>query len=332
MKNLSLIIAAATLSSMLWSCQKAESENGLTNGEVEFSIAAGIPNEITTYGPEGTGSHNGGAVLLDPKDYDLRYVLEVWTNEQTPQLAYQETKYVPDNFTTQSVLFNVRLVAKNYNFVFWADFVPEGTSTDNYYNTSDLTHITYAKDPDLTDDAMDAYSKVVAVDLSSQNTNIQDVKLQRPFGKLRLIATDELSGSLQKDESPASTELRYADGTTIPDVFNALTGKASGNRSVSMMEASVQQEDATVNGTTYTDAYTLITNYIFASDAHTAYAMDITIKNTDNNTIGMRSLSQIPVVKNKLTTVIGNFYSNEGKLAIVVEDPFESPDITVDQH
>ena len=332
MEKLSLIISAVAISIFSLSCQKSESESNPINGEVELSITAGIPNGITTYGPEGTGSHNGGAVLLDPKDYDLRYVLEVWTDEQTPKLAYQETQYVPDNFTTQSVIFNVRLIAKSYNFVFWADFVPKGTTADNYYNTADLTNITYAKDPDLTDYAMDAYSKVVSVDLSVQNQNIQEVKLQRPFGKFRLIATDELSGNLQKDETPASTELVYANGTTIPDTFNALTGKASGSRSVATINASVQQEDAVVNGVTYADAYMLIANYIFASDAHTAYTMDVTVKDADNNTIGIRNLSQIPVVKNKLTTVIGNFYTNEGNLAIIVEDPFETPEIPIDEN
>lgn len=332
MKNLSLIILTVVISAFSLSCQKSESENSPISGEVELSITAGIPNEITTYAPEGTGSHNGGAVLVDPQGYDLRYVLEVWTDEQTPQLAYQETQYVSENFTTQSVIFNVRLVAKSYNFVFWADFVPKGTTADNYYNTADLTNITYAKDPDLTDDAMDAYSKVVSVDLSVQNQNIQEVKLQRPFGKFRLIATDELSGNLQKDETPASTELVYANGTTIPDTFNALTGKASGSRSVATINASVQQEDAVVNGVTYADAYMLIANYIFASDAHTAYTMDVTVKDADNNTIGIRNLSQIPVVKNKLTTVIGNFYTNEGNLAIIVEDPFETSEIPIDEN
>ena len=87
-----------------------------------------------------------------------------------------------------------------------------------------------------------------------------------------------------------------------------------------------------MNGVTYADAYMLIANYIFASDAHTAYTMDVTVKDADNNTIGIRNLSQIPVVKNKLTTVIGNFYTNEGNLAIIVEDPFETPEIPIDEN
>ncbi len=317
------------------SCQMDEPDAGTLTGEVDFTITAGIPGGISTYAPAGTGSHNGGAVLLDPEAYDLRYIMQAY--DMDGKLAYSATQYVSDNFTTRSVVFEARLIAKKYNFVFWADFVPEGSEQDNYYKTVDadgnlnLCKITYAKAPVFTDDAMDAYTKVVEVDLSAQNQNISEIKLQRPFGKLRLIATDQLSGDLQNDELPASTELTYANGTTVPDTLNALTGKASGNtRKIETVSSTSMQEDAVVNGTTYEGAYFLIANYIFASDANTGYAMDVTVKDEAGNTTGTRSLSQIPIVKNKLTTVIGNFYSNSSTLEVIVEDPFEQPETQID--
>lgn len=326
-----ILLSVLALGGLLFasSCQMQEPESGKLTGEVDFSITAGIPGSISTYGdPAGSGSHNGGAMLLDPDEYDLRYILEVWTDEATPRLAYKDTKYVSENFTSEPVVFNARLIAKKYKFVFWADFVGEGAQTDNYYSTSDLQKIGYKKEPVFTDDAMDAYTNVVSIDLSEQNQNIKDIKLLRPFGKIRLIATDKLSGNLQTDELPASTELSYAGGTTVPDMFNALTGKASGNtRAISAVSSASVKEDAVVNGTTYTGAYFLIANYIFAADANTGYSMDVTVKDRNENVIGVRSLSQIPVRKNKLTTVIGNFYSNESTLEVIVEDPFEEPEI-----
>ena len=314
------------------SCQMDEPDAGTLTGEVDFTITAGIPGGISTYAPAGTGSHNGGAVLLDPDDYDLRYIMQAY--DETGKLAYSATQYVSDNFTTQSVVFEARLIAKKYNFVFWADFVENGKTEDYYYKTVDdkgnidLRNITYAIDPVFTDDAMDAYTNAVEVDLSAQNQNISEIKLQRPFGKLRLIATDQLSGNLQDDELPASTKLTYASGTTVPDTLNALTGKASGNtRKIETVSSTSMQEDAVVNGTTYEGAYFLIANYIFASDANTGYAMDVTVKDKAGKTTGTRSLSQIPIVKNKLTTVIGNFYSNSSTLEVIVEDSFEEPEI-----
>ncbi|CCY34408.1 putative uncharacterized protein [Alistipes sp. CAG:831] len=312
-----------------------EPDAGTLTGEVDFTITAGIPGGISTYAPVGSGSHNGGAMLLDPDNYDLRYIMQAY--DETGKLAYNATQYVSDYFTTQQVVFEARLIAKKYNFVFWADFVPEGHTTDYYYKTTDaednidLSNITYARPPVFTDDAMDAYTKVVEVNLSAQNQNITDIKLQRPFGKLRLIATDQLSGDLQDDELPATTEIKYADGTTVPDVFDALTGIASGNtRTISSITSVSMQEDAVVGGTTYTGAYFLIANYIFASDANTGYAMGVTVKDKAGKPTGTRSLSQIPIVKNKLTTVIGNFYSNSSTLEVIVEDPFEQPETQID--
>ena len=332
-----IILSALAIGGLLFaaSCQMDESGSGTLTGEVDFTITAGIPGGISTYAPAGSGSHNGGAMLLDPDNYDLRYIMQAY--DETGKLAYNATQYVSDDFTTQQVVFEARLIAKKYNFVFWADFVPEGQKADYYYKTTDaegnidLCDITYAQAPNFTDDAMDAYTKVVEVNLSAQNQNITEIKLQRPFGKLRLIATDQLSGDLQNDELPASTELTYASGTTVPDIFNALTGKAGGNtREISTVSSTSVQEDAVVNGTTYEGAYFLIANYIFASDANTGYAMDVTVKDEAGNITGTRSLSQIPIVKNKLTTVIGNFYTNSSTLEVIIEDPFEEPENEID--
>lgn len=335
-----IILSALAIGGLLFaaSCQMDESGSGTLTGEVDFTITAGIPGGISTYAPAGSGSHNGGAMLLDPDNYDLRYIMQAY-DEKTGKLAYNATQYVSDYFTTQQVVFEARLIAKKYKFVFWADFVPEGHTADYYYKTTDakgnidLSDITYARPPVFTDDAMDAYTNVVEVNLSAQNQNITDIKLQRPFGKLRLIATDQLSGDLQDDELPAKTEIKYADGTTVPDVFNALTGIASGNTrtiSSSSITSVSMQEDAVVGGTTYTGAYFLIANYIFAADANTGYAMDVTVKDQAGNTTGVRSLSQIPIVKNKLTTVIGNFYSNSSTLEVIIEDPFKEPENEID--
>lgn len=333
MKTTKYLFPVLALGSLLLttSCQMEDPEPDRITGEVDFTITAGIPGGISTYAPAGTGSHNGGAVLLDPAKYDLRYIMQAY--DETDKLAYSATKYVSDNFTTQSVVFEARLIAKKYNFVFWADFVENGKTEDYYYKTVDdkenidLRNITYAIDPVFTDDAMDAYTKAVEVDLSAQNQNISEIKLQRPFGKLRLIATDQLSGDLQNDELPASTEIKYADETTVPNAFDALEGLASGSMEISTVSSKSVQEDAVVNGTTYEGAYFLIANYIFASDANTGYAMDVTVKDKNEKVIGVRSLSQIPIVKNKLTTVIGNFYSNSSTLEVIVEDPFEQPEI-----
>lgn len=112
------------------------------------------------------------------------------------------------------------------------------------------------------------------------------------------------------------------NGATVPASFNVLTGLTlDGTLTIEEITGTSILEDASVAGNEYPDSYLLGYYYIFAADGNTSYAMDVTTYDQNGTQMGVRNLSQIPVQKNKLTTVIGNFYTNEGTLEIIVEDP-----------
>lgn len=334
MKKISAVILAITAVTMI-SCQRETIDSGALTGEVEFTVTAGIPGSISTYAdPVAAFSHNGGAVNVDHTKYDLRYILEVYTKDQTPVRVYRKTVIVPDNFTTTDVTITARLVAKTYDFVFWADFVPEGSGEDTeglHYDTDQLTSVSYKEGTalkELASEAIDAYCHVEEVDLS-KNQNISGIKLHRPFGKIRLLATDKLTEGVDQDEYPDKTKVDFK-GVTVPASFNVLTGLALDDKlTVKDITGTSILEDASVAGIEYPGSYLLGYYYIFAADGNTSYAMDVTTYDQNSIQMGVRNLSQIPVQKNKLTTVIGNFYTNEGTLQIIVEDPFEEPETVV---
>ena len=335
MKKISAVILAITAVTMI-SCQRETIDSGALTGEVEFTVTAGIPGGISTYA-DGVDafSHNGGAVNVDPDKYDLRYILEVYTKDQTPVRVYRKTVIVPDNFTTTDVTITARLVAKIYDFVFWADFVPEGSGEDTeglHYDTDPLISVSYKEGTaldDLASEAIDAYCHVEKVDLST-NQNISGIKLHRPFGKIRLLATDKLTEGVDQDEYPAETKVDFK-GVTVPASFNVLTGLALDDKlTVKDITGTSILEDASVAGTGYPGSYLLGYYYIFAADGSTSYAMDVTTYDQNGIQMGVRNLSQIPVQKNKLTTVIGNFYTNSSTLEVIIEDPFEKPENEID--
>ena len=336
MKKISAAILTITAVTMI-SCQRETIDSGALTGEVEFTVTAGIPGGISTYAdPVAAFSHNGGAVNVDPTEYDLRYILEVYTKGQNPVRVYRKTVIVPDKFTTTDVTITARLVAKTYDFVFWADFVPEGSGEDTeglHYDTNPLTSVSYKKGTgleDLASEAIDAYFHTQEVDLS-KNQNISGIKLHRPFGKIRLLATDRISDGAVQSEYPAKASVDFGN-ETVPASFNALTGlPLEQTITIGQLTAESTKENALVNGDEYPDSYLLGYYYIFAADQSTSYSMDVTCYDQNNNGIGTRNLSQIPVQKNKLTTVIGNFYTNEGTLQIIVEDPFKKPENYINQ-
>lgn len=315
------------------SCQMQE--QGGISGEVDVQVTAGIPGSLTTYAdpdPEVAAfSHLGGAVNVDPAQYDLRYILEVYTDDANPKRVYRAVQIVPDNFTTQGVTFSARLIAKSYKFVFWADFVAEGSTPeevdDLYYSAGDLSRIAYTQAVTpavLATDAADAYTQVERVDLSTSKT-IGDVRLIRPFGKIRLVATDRLQDGAVQEEYPETVTLDF--GTLgVPSEYDALNARVPQDAStlaLSTVTFEAVAEKARVEETDYPGAYLLGFNYFFAADGNPSYAMDVTVFDQNGIDIGRRSLSAIPVVKNRLTTVIGNFYTNVGTLTVIVEDEFD---------
>lgn len=324
-----LLLSLMTTTLLLSSCQR-EDMGATESGEVNFTVTAGIPAGITTYA-EDAFSHQGGAINVDPTQYDLRYILEVYTEDENPVRVYRKTAIVPDDFSSD-VTFSARLVAKKYKFVFWADFVEDGSTEDTeglHYNTDPLTQISYKDGVSLEDlgtDMIDAYYHVEEVDLT-KSQNIEGILLHRPFGKIRLIATDQLSDGAVQSEYPASVKIDYKQ-IEIPASFDALNEKTlETTLTIGDITSTTTVEDALVSSNTYSGAYLLGYHYIFATDATSAYEMDVTVYDQNDNVIGNRSLSLIPVEKNKLTTVIGNFYTNEGTLQVVVEDPFDAPEI-----
>ena len=311
------------------SCQMDEPDAGTLTGEVDFTITAGIPGSITTYvdgEPETAFSHLGGANNVDATQYDLRYILEVYDGDN---LAYREVKYVDEGFADTKASFSARLLAKSYTFVLWADFVETKTDetqyTDLYYNTASLKEISYntTNAADLTKDEIDAYTAKKVIDLSKSSKS-ESITLTRPFGKIRLLATDKDIAN-NDIETPVSVKLDFGSAK-FPSSFNALTGDVTGKFAVNAVTTSSVKEDAqSVDGTTkYEGAYLLGYIYAFASTPQAAYPVDVTVYSDADATsqIGYRELTNIPVSANKLTTVIGNFYSNEGNIEVVVEDKF----------
>ena len=308
------------------SCQMDEPDAGTLTGEVDFSITAGIPSGITTYSPDDGNafSHMGGANNVDATNYDLRFILEVYDGET---LAYRDVQSVDENFTAATVNFNARLLAKSYTFVLWADFVEEDSESDLFYNTANLKEISYTDAVNnnvtvLSTDIADAYSANKVIDLSTSSKS-ESIRLTRPFGKIRLLATDkDIANKVL--ETPVSVKLDFGSAK-FPSSFNALTGDVSGELAIEAITTPAVFENATsVSGTTYGNAYLLGYVYAFASTPQAAYPIDVTVYSdaAAANQIGHRELTNIPVSANKLTTVVGNFYSNEGNLEVKVEDMF----------
>ena len=292
------------------SCQMDEPDAGTLTGEVDFSITAGIPGSINTY-----ASNDGGSTNVDNGIYDQRFILEVYDGENYTNLAYREVKTVEVGEKTS---FNVRLLAKKYTFALWADFVENGSPYDNLYSTENgLDEVTVKSDRSAGQEIADAYCHSEEIDLTKGSLS-KPITLTRPFGKIRLVSTDNPSNA--GATAPASVQVTYGSTIEVPSGYNVLTREALETKiSAGTYSFVPYKEDVSVGGVSKGELYILGIDYIFASRSATNVSFDVKV---DDN--GARSVTNIPVSANKLTTVIGNFYTNEGNIEVVIEDEFEN--------
>jgi hypothetical protein len=77
-----------------------------------------------------------------------------------------------------------------------------------------------------------------------------------------------------------------------------------------------------IEGVAPDEIVVLAYDYIFASAAGTAVAFNATVFDKSATEIGYREISNIPIVRNKLTTIIGKFFTNTAVMTVIVEDNF----------
>ena len=290
-----------------------EPDAGTLTGEVDFTITAGIPGSINTY-----ASNDGGSTNVDKENYDQRFILEVYDGENYTNLAYREVKTVKVGEKTS---FDVRLLAKKYTFALWADFVENGSTDDNLYSTENgLDEVTVKSGRSAGQEIADAYCHSEEIDLTEGSLS-KPITLTRPFGKIRLVSTDDAVNYT----APGSVTVTYGTDILVPTGYNVLTGEAYGeNTAAGGYTFTPYQEEVSAGGTERGKLYILGIDYIIASKSATSVSFDVEV---DNN--GTRSVTNIPVSANKLTTVIGNFYTNEGNLEVIVEDKFGGGEVLV---
>ncbi len=351
--------ALAALVLGLASCQ--QEFNGVTpvGGEVDFQLQVDARELATRAGENGAADDQNsknsafGAIDYyqgtDWSQVDLRYSLEVYDEDALDAAPVKDRQVViVDKY--QPVTFDLRLVPnRDYRFVVFADFVPQGAQlTENDEALVDyqadlglhhdidgtLQYITIKEDA-INDESTDAYfcSKKIRV----ENSKGESIVLKRPYGKVRVIATDLAELNLNVD--PTSVEVTY--DAYHPNKFNAVMGEIDGDyvkETYTYNYAEISKEslanhyytvgyDAmtieTENNVVRHSHMTLFTDYILAKDQQTAIHFTMTVKDGEETIKTTDFNTDIPVERNHLTTIIGNVLTTATEINVTIDDNFE---------
>ena len=361
------------------SCQKDFTADVESRGEVDVQLSVAAPELIGATRTDGDAQNtlNSAYGAIDYLDgdatgdrqnwdkVDLRYSLEVYDvdNLGAPILdAPIKDRMVIIKDKYEPVKFDLRLIPnREYQFVIFADFVPQGTPADpvDYANQSEiglrhtiganLTQITIKQGEDkLNDEIADAYFKTFTYKPTNNTTNnindTEDVILQRPYAKVRVIATD--LAELNLNVEPKYVAINY-NNTPILTAFNAVTGEISvdkvsadkefeytyvedirTNRVNHVYNAGYDADVTTVkNGTGTVERashLTLFTDYILAKE-ETQSPISFTMTVFDENHDPIKTVdfnTNIPVQRNHLTTIIGNVLTAATDVTVTIDDNF----------
>lgn len=213
-KNLIYLLAVTLFMGLFASCSQEETP-GLSEGKSKLvSISAQLPVEFSKT-----------RALPEANGHQLRCILEVWSQETTPNLIYRSEKLAA-NATGDKISFEFSLEAGNYDCLMWADFIAtdavltDERYADKYYNTSDLKKVTI-KDASLlyNSDACDAFfASQVLEKNDTQEMQTFDATLKRPFAKLIVSEKKKANFDLCKTVSVSHK---------VAESFNVAEGEAS---------------------------------------------------------------------------------------------------------
>ena len=352
--------ALAALVLGLASCQKDFNDTTANlGGEVDFQLSVGA-TELTRAGENGVADEQNaknsayGAIDYfqgaDWNSVDLRYSLEVYdANALNAAPVKDRQVIIVDKY--EAVSFDLRLVPnRTYQFVVFADFV-EDKGEDARKNVSpaieaqrdlglhhfignDLRDIKIKSDA-INDETTDAY--FVSEPRTITNSAAQSIVLTRPYGKVRVIATD--LAELNLNVEPKSVEVEYE--AAHPAAFNAVTGAIDAtyetkkytsvyNEGVSKSslanhfytEGYDAKKSTNANGVERHTHMTLFTDYILAKDEQESIHFTMTVKDAIKDIKTTNFYTEIPVQRNHLTTIVGNVLTTATEINVTIDDNF----------
>ena len=355
--------ALAALVLGLASCQQEFDGAATVGGEVDFQLNVAAP-DFGTRADDGDSQYGFdsafGAIdyLSDNKDefrtdwteVDLRYTLEVYDAGALDAAPVKDRMVkIVDKY--EPVAFDLRLVPNRpYRFVVFADFVEEGATVEAEGKTllehqSDLglhhdingtlQNITIKADG-INNECSDAY--FATKDITVVNSVAEDIVLRRPYGKVRVIATD--LHELNLNVEPKSVKVTY--DAFHANAFNAVKGTIDGEYTTNVytnVYNDIKKTDMdrhiytgfnnneykveNANGEVRNTHMTLFTDYILANVDQETIHFTMEVIDADEQTIKTTNFTtDIPVQRNYLTTIIGNVLTTATEVNVTIDDNF----------
>lgn len=311
------LFPALALGLVMTSCQSDEPFAPGMGEEVQATFTISVPDAMGTRAGEVKNSALGG---FTNGAGNLNYTVALLRAEDGVVMWSSNT---PASVNGKSATFNPTVVqGYTYNIVAYATFdaaIEAPAEGSRIPADSGLGAIATLKG--INNESEDAYF----CNTSILGASSMEAELKRPFGKLRLVAED-YDKLHDLGLKVANVKVTYGENVVMNTQFDASTKAFEGTATSKEFEfanetAYSEEADKNTNG-----VYTVFVDYLPASETgETMYPFEIKVTYKNDKGTYTRTFAQdIPVKRNYLTTLRGDFFTTEAALTLKVEEMFEN--------
>ena len=307
MKKFLLYASAVSAMMLAGSCQK-EAVEPVYEGEATVTFALELPNKVET------------KAMSQAEATNIVYY-EIWNSDWSRQLYPVDSDALASQpVSGKQAQIEMKLVAnQTYNFIFWAQ-----NDSHNAYDVNELKNVKVNYDAITgNDDKFDAFYATRQIRVTGPVN--ETITLYRPFAQLNFGAD-----VMETDLGPINVTGTTVKVTNLATVFNTIegVGQVDGNAATATFTATgLATDEALVTGgksyTWVTMDYMLMMNEQSLVDVDAAFGID----NMDD--LVVRSVTNVPLKKNHRTNIVGDLFSIDATLNIIVEPAFDQSDIIV---
>ena len=286
----SLLFSAMALSLGLLSCNQEDMS--------EVETVTGTPVTVSVEVPGALSGSESRTLPAAPEGHQLRCIMVVDYN--TAEDVRME-QVAGETMVNEKFRFTFTPAEEDYTCLFWADYVDEGAVasdgkyTDKYYNTADLTNVTYKVSDNtvFNNPACDAF-------FGYSLAGSPNAMLKRPFVKLSF-----------KDQKPETVQAASSLSVTytVPSGFSVKDNTVSGssNQEIKLTAAAPADKD---NGIWFY-------NYVFAPENENKLPGDI-LMTVGEDDVKIKTASLVLTQNYDITASI-DFASGDGNVDVDVD-------------
>lgn len=296
----SLLFSAMALSLGLLSCNQEDMS--------DVETVTGTPVTVSVEVPGALSGSESRTLPAAPEGHQLRCIMVVDYNTADDVRMEQ---VAGETMVNEKFRFTFTPAEEDYTCLFWADYVDEGTAasdgkyTDKYYNTADLTNVTYKVSDNtvFNNPACDAF-------FGKSLPTSPNAVLKRPFVKLSF--KDQKPETVQDASSPLSVTYTVPSGFSVKD--NTVSG--SSNQEITLTAAAPADKD---NGIWFY-------NYVFAPENMNKLPGGDILMTVGEDEVTIKTASLVLTQNYDITASI-DFASGDGNVDVDVDidDEFNDP-------